>query len=66
MKSKTGLAPASRISQISLPDPVPVILAAPTFLPESTKPLIRLAAVVVLPEFIELPTTAIVKGRFPM
>ncbi len=65
-KSKAGSAPASFMNQTSPPAPVPVILAEPTFSPEDDKPLIRLAAVVVLPAFIVVPVTTTVIGCCPL
>lgn len=62
VKSSTGAPPASTRCQRSLPAPVPVTLAAPTRRPDRVMPRTSDAADVVLPAFIEAPTTATTGG----
>ena len=50
-------APASRNALKSPNAPVPVALIAATFIPDRVKPWARLATAVVLPPFIDVPTT---------
>ncbi len=59
----TRAAPASAISVGSPGAPVPVTFAAPTRWPARLNPRMRAAATVVLPAFIEVPSTAMVRGR---
>ena len=50
----------SRMNDRSLPEPVPVALIPATFRPAALRPRMIEPAVMVLPEFIEVPTTAMV------
>ena len=63
VKSRTRAAPESRYKPGSPPAPVPVTFPAATSSPAAVRPLTIDATVVVLPEFIDVPTTPKVNGR---
>ena len=63
VKSRTSSAPESFMSHASPPAPVPVILQAMALSPAARRPRTMLATTVVLPEFMLVPTTAMVGGR---